>query len=158
MDGVVVPFVGGISQCGRKHRANEDRIFFSTLPAALGSSPEAETFSFSDMLSMKPDDILPEEVVLANSASYGLHVIASAYPWKAGDEILVVAGDFPVNILPWLLVQRNQGVRVVRLRPKAHLPSPDELTAALTPRTRLFCTSWVQDCFSREGSMGRPKE
>jgi len=44
----------------------------------------------------------PDEIVLGNSASYGLHLIANAYPWVPGDEVLVMAGDFPSDIFPWL--------------------------------------------------------
>src|SRR5688500_7241769 len=47
-------------------------------------------------------DSAADEIVLANSASYGLHAIANSYPWAEGDEVLVMAGDFPSDILPWL--------------------------------------------------------
>ena len=36
-----------------------------------------------------------EDIILANSASYGLHLIANGFPWQAGDEVLVMRGDFP---------------------------------------------------------------
>jgi selenocysteine lyase/cysteine desulfurase len=52
-------------------------------------------------------------------------------------------GDFPSDILPWLLLERRHGIRVVRIRPHGHVVEPDELRAAITPRTRLFCTTWV---------------
>lgn len=84
-----------------------------------------------------------EDIVLANSASYGLHLVASAYPWSEGDEILVMHGDFPSDILPWLLLERRHRVKVVRIRPRGHVIEPEELKAAITPRTRLFCTTWV---------------
>ena len=84
-----------------------------------------------------------DEIVLANSASYGLHLIANGYPWKKGDEILVMAGDFPSDLLPWLMVEARGEARVVRLRPRDHVVAPDELEAAITPRTRLFCITWV---------------
>lgn len=84
-----------------------------------------------------------DEIVLANSASYGLHLIANSYPWRAGDEILVMAGDFPSDILPWLMIERRCGVRVIRIKPRDHVIASDELEAAITPRTRLFCTTWV---------------
>jgi selenocysteine lyase/cysteine desulfurase len=84
-----------------------------------------------------------EEIVLANSASYGLNLVASAYPWREGDEVLVMQGDFPSDILPWLLLERRHGVKVVRIRPRGRVVQPDELTAGVTPRTRLFCTTWV---------------
>jgi cysteine desulfurase / selenocysteine lyase len=85
----------------------------------------------------------PDDIVLSNSASYGLHLIANAYPWAAGDEILVVQGDFPSDILPWLTLEQRFGVRVRRIRPRKPVVAPDELAAAITPRTRLFCMTWV---------------
>ena len=85
----------------------------------------------------------PEEVILANSASYGLHLIANAFPWHDDDEVVVMDGDFPSDILPWLLAERERGISVVRVRPRARVISPDELRTALTPRTRLFCITWV---------------
>ena len=84
-----------------------------------------------------------EQIVLGNSASYGLHLIANAYPWRAGDEVLVMAGDFPSDVLPWLTLRERYGVRVHRIRPRARVVTADELAAAITDRTRLFCTTWV---------------
>lgn len=85
----------------------------------------------------------PDEITLSNSASYGLHLVANAYPWQAGDEVLVVAGDFPSDILPWLAVEERLEVSVRRIRPAGKVVEPEELLAAITPRTRLLCTTWV---------------
>ncbi|MFZ0487352.1 MAG: aminotransferase class V-fold PLP-dependent enzyme [Arenicellales bacterium] len=84
-----------------------------------------------------------DEIALANSASYGLHLIANALPWRQGDEVIVMATDFPSDILPWLMLEQRFGVAVRRLRPGGKVLSPDELRAAITPRTRLFCITWV---------------
>ncbi|MCB9645944.1 MAG: aminotransferase class V-fold PLP-dependent enzyme [Deltaproteobacteria bacterium] len=86
-----------------------------------------------------PDD----QIMLANSASYGLQVLAEAWPWQAGDEVLVSATDFPSDILPWLTLESRFGVRVRRVMPTGAVISPDELSEAITASTRLFCTSWV---------------
>jgi selenocysteine lyase/cysteine desulfurase len=83
-----------------------------------------------------------DEVVLGNSASYGLHLLANGLPWQEGDEVLLVRGDFPSVLLPWLALE-GRGVRVRYVTPARHLPDPGELAAALTPRTRVFCTTWV---------------
>jgi hypothetical protein len=40
-------------------------------------------------------------VVLANSASYGLHLIANGLQLGPGDQVLVAANDFPSDILLW---------------------------------------------------------
>jgi selenocysteine lyase/cysteine desulfurase len=83
-----------------------------------------------------------EEIILANSNSYGLHLLANGIPWREGDEILLVEGDFPSDILPWLALE-NRGVKIRYIRPRKHVPEPDELRANVTASTRLFCTTWV---------------
>jgi selenocysteine lyase/cysteine desulfurase len=84
----------------------------------------------------------PADIVLANSASYGLHLLANGFPWRSGDEILLVQGDFPSDILPWLALEKR-GVSIRYVNPADYLPSPEELEAHLTSSTRLFCTTWV---------------
>lgn len=84
-----------------------------------------------------------DDIILANSASYGLNLIGTAYPWREGDEVLLMAGDFPSDILPWLLLERRHGVKVIQIKPRGRIIEPDELEAAITPRTRMFCTTWV---------------
>jgi cysteine desulfurase / selenocysteine lyase len=83
-----------------------------------------------------------EEIVLGNSTSHGLHLIANGLDWRPGDEVLVVAGDYPATVLPWLRL-RDQGVRVRSLQSGAGPPSAEELAAALTPATRVFALTWV---------------
>lgn len=83
-----------------------------------------------------------DEIILGNSASYGLHLLANGVRWEKGDEILLVKGDFPSNILPWLALEKR-GVKIRYIEPINHLPSADELSAKITPAVRLFCTSWV---------------
>lgn len=83
------------------------------------------------------------EIVLANSASYGLNLIAQGFPWQEGDEVIVTAGDFPSNILPWLAAEKRYGIRVRQVQPLRCVLTTAELAAAITPRTRLFCATWV---------------
>jgi selenocysteine lyase/cysteine desulfurase len=83
-----------------------------------------------------------DEVVLGNSASYGLHLVANGFPWKHGDEALLVKGDFPSDIFPWLALERR-GVAVRYVEPANHLPTAEEVAARITPRTRVFCSTWV---------------
>lgn len=80
-----------------------------------------------------------DEIALANSASYGLHLLANGIPLGEGDEVLLVRGDFPSVVLPWLgLAQRGVTVR--------HLDPPldaSKLRDAITPHSRVLCTTWV---------------
>lgn len=83
------------------------------------------------------------DIVIGNSASYGLDLVARAFPWKAGDEILLVEGEFPATVFPWRVLE-HQGVvlRFLRAR-EGDAPDPAEVEAAITPNTRVVCTSWV---------------
>lgn len=84
----------------------------------------------------------PEEIVLGNSTSYGLQLIANGLDWRPGDEALVVRGDFPASVLPWHTIERR-GARVRYLEPGGPALSAADVEAALTPRVRLLCATWV---------------
>jgi cysteine desulfurase/selenocysteine lyase len=91
----------------------------------------------------------PEEIALGNSASYGLDVLARGIPWRAGDEVLVVDGDFPASVFPWRVLE-PQGVAVRFMRAAQGLaPDADEVSAHLGDRTRVFCASWVNSFTGR---------
>jgi cysteine desulfurase / selenocysteine lyase len=83
-----------------------------------------------------------EEVILGNSTTYGLSLLVQGVDWRVGDEVLLVDGDFPATVVPWLPLA-ERGVRVRLLRPEGGVLEAGQLEAELTPATRLFCTSWV---------------
>ena len=84
----------------------------------------------------------PRDVILGNSASYGLHLLANGFPWQRGDEILLMQNDFPTDILPWLALEQK-GVKVLQIKPNEKVLTPDELLANITEKTKLFCISQV---------------
>jgi selenocysteine lyase/cysteine desulfurase len=88
-----------------------------------------------------------DQIVLGNSTSYGLHLIANGLPWQPGDEVLVIEGDYPATVLPWLRLG-ERGVRVRPLRPAGLLSGP-ELAASIGPRTRLVAVTWVDSFTGR---------
>jgi selenocysteine lyase/cysteine desulfurase len=89
-----------------------------------------------------------EEVVLANSASYGLHLVANGLDLGPGDEVVAAANDFPSDILPWLML-RDRGITVRMIQPREEVLTPDEVEAALTHRTRVVCLTWVHSFSGR---------
>jgi selenocysteine lyase/cysteine desulfurase len=84
-----------------------------------------------------------EEVILGNSASWGLQVLANGLPWHEGDEILVLADEFPATVFPWLVTERH-GVTVRRLEPGEPVLQPERLQGELSARTRLVAINWVR--------------
>ena len=84
------------------------------------------------------------QIALTNSTSYGINLIAQGLDLKEGDEVLVVDGDFPATVLPWLA---RRGLRVRFLERSRGGVEADILEAAIGNRTRVFCTSWVFSFF-----------
>jgi len=107
----------------------EDRLFMDV--------PTACRNALARLIHASADD-----VVIGNSASYGLHLIANGFPWKHKDEVLVADKDFPATVMPWLN-QETRGVTVRYVRPADEVLQPSDLKAAISPSTRLFCASWV---------------
>jgi selenocysteine lyase/cysteine desulfurase len=83
-----------------------------------------------------------EQIILTNGASYGVHLLANGIPLQQGDDVLLMQGDFPSNLLPWLGL-RKRGVSVRLIQPAERVLSPTEVETALTPATRVVCLSWV---------------
>jgi cysteine desulfurase/selenocysteine lyase len=90
----------------------------------------------------------PEEIVLGNSTSHGLHLIANGLSWADGDEVLTIEGDYPATVLPWQRLA-PAGVRVRPLHPSGDLLSAEELAAAIGPRTRVLAVTWVDSFTGR---------
>jgi selenocysteine lyase/cysteine desulfurase len=83
------------------------------------------------------------EIALLKSTSEGLSVIAQGLDWRAGDNVVVPAQEFPSNRIVWEALG-TCGVQV-RSVDIAELPDPESaLLAAFDGRTRLLSVSSVQ--------------
>jgi cysteine desulfurase/selenocysteine lyase len=91
---------------------------------------------------------VPDQIVLGNSTSHGLHLIANGLDWADGDEVLTIAGDYPATLLPWQRLAAA-GLTVRALRPVDDVLTADELAAAIGPRTRLLAVTWVDSFTGR---------
>lgn len=83
-----------------------------------------------------------KDIILGNSATYGIHLLANGLPLAQGDEVLLMQNDFPTNILPWMALEKK-GVRVLQLKPQGQVLTPEEIAAGITSATKVVCLSWV---------------
>src|SRR5512140_2179023 len=67
---------------------------------------------------------------------------AHGLAWNEGDEVLLVAGDFPATAVPWLWL-RERGVRVRVVAPRSRPYDSAQLAEDMADRTVVFCSSWV---------------
>ncbi|MGB2867897.1 MAG: aminotransferase class V-fold PLP-dependent enzyme [Bacteroidota bacterium] len=85
----------------------------------------------------------PERVSLVASTSDSLNIVASGFPWKSGDRVLLNELEFPANVYPYLALKRH-GVELDILSSKDGRITPDMVERGITPRTRLVAISAVQ--------------
>lgn len=84
-----------------------------------------------------------DEVAYTKNISDGLNMIATAYHWHTGDNVVLCAElEHPNNVYPWLNLRRyGVEVRTVPAR-YGHIPV-DEMIARMDARTRMATVSTV---------------
>lgn len=83
-----------------------------------------------------------DEIALVANTTAGIHLVAEGYPWEAGDNVVILANEFPSNRLPWQnLASRGVEVREVD-NPREQL-DPAAIAKACDRRTRIVSVSWV---------------
>ncbi len=84
------------------------------------------------------------QIAFLRNTSEALSVIANGFSWRAGDNIVSAAVEFPANIYPWARVAAAFGVEL-RLHEEGngHIDL-ETLLGLVDERTRLLTISWVQ--------------
>ena len=88
------------------------------------------------------------DVALVANTSTGVVDIASCLPWRAGDRVVLFAGEFPTNITPWQQAARRHGLEIVWHDAEAfrsdRAAALDALEVTLRRGVRLVAVSAVQ--------------
>lgn len=86
---------------------------------------------------------LPTEIAFTKNTSEGLNIAANAVPLKAGDTVLMLAGDHPNNAYAWLnLKRKGANVRFVDL-PDDQVASAETFAPHLDASTKVISLSHV---------------
>lgn len=89
----------------------------------------------------------PEEIALGGNTTYGLNLAATALGLGSGDRVLLMDGEFPANVYPWLNLERR-GV-AVEFVARDGRGLPDEAAAlerVARGDIRVFSASLVNFC------------
>ncbi len=86
----------------------------------------------------------PEQVAFMRNTSDGLSTVANGLDWRAGDNLVTFAGEFPSNLYPWLRIRDALGVEVRLAQERDGRVDIDELLGLIDDRTRIVAISHVQ--------------
>jgi selenocysteine lyase/cysteine desulfurase len=84
-----------------------------------------------------------DEIVLMPNTAAGINTAALSLPLRPGDNVLLLDGDYPANIYPWMNLARR-GVLAKLVPAKDGGLDLDLLAARIDPRTRAIALSTVQ--------------
>jgi selenocysteine lyase/cysteine desulfurase len=85
----------------------------------------------------------PEDIALLKNTTEGISVVAFGLDWREGDNVVLPAGEFASNRLPWL-AQSARGVEAREVDIRAAADAEQALVDALDSRTRVLTVSAVQ--------------
>ena len=95
-----------------------------------------------------------DDIALLKSTSEGLSVVAHGLSWKAGDNLVSIAQEFPSNRIVWQSLE-PKGVEVRLLDLAKHQDPEEALIALCDDNTRLLAVSSVQYASGRRMQIER---
>ena len=84
----------------------------------------------------------PDEIALVPNTTAGINLVAEGLDWRAGDNVVTLADEYPSNLYPWMHLA-DRGVETRMVPTDNGRVDYDELADHCDDRTRLITVSWV---------------
>ncbi len=84
----------------------------------------------------------PNEIALMPSTTAGINLVAEGIGWQQGDNVVILADEFPSNVYPWLNL-KDFGVETRLVSTDNGKVDLDRLREACDELTRVVSLSWV---------------
>jgi cysteine desulfurase / selenocysteine lyase len=85
----------------------------------------------------------PLDICFVGSTTHGVGLIAEGFPWKAGDNVITVAEEYPSNQYPWMNL-RDRGVEARSIASRGNRVDIADARDAMDARTRVLAISSVE--------------
>jgi selenocysteine lyase/cysteine desulfurase len=85
----------------------------------------------------------PADIAFIKNTTEGIAFVAEGLTWRAGDNVVTSADEYPSNLYPWMNLT-DRGVEVRRVSSRAGRVLVDDLRAAFDEKTRLLTLSFVE--------------
>ncbi|MEQ8346199.1 MAG: aminotransferase class V-fold PLP-dependent enzyme [Sneathiellaceae bacterium] len=140
----MTPSLARVREAGERGVRRKSTPWLLT-PADFFTESEAARTAFARLIGAGPDD-----VAIVPAASYGVETAARNLPAATGQEILVLAEQFPSNVYPWRALAARSGA-IVRTVPRGNDGGfTAGLLAAIGPRTAIAA---LPHCHWADGSL-----
>lgn len=88
-------------------------------------------------------NVTPDDIAFTRNVSEGISLLAYGLDWREGDNVVLPDLEFPANVYPWLLLQR-QKVQTRLAAPQNGAVTLESLASHVDDRTRVISVSSVQ--------------
>ena len=90
----------------------------------------------------------PEEIIFTKNTTEAINTVASSGLWREGDEIIITSLEHQSNMMPWIRLADENGVKlsVAQAEPDGTV-KPESVKALVTPRTRLINVTHVSNIY-----------
>ena len=91
---------------------------------------------------------VPEEIIFTKNTTEAINTVASSGLWREGDEIIITSLEHQSNMMPWIRLADENGVKlsVAQAEPDGTV-KPESVKALVTPRTRLINVTYVSNIY-----------
>lgn len=96
-----------------------------------------------------------KKTIFTRNATESVNIVARGFPWEEGDHIIVTLVEHHSNLLPWMRL-KQEGVDLTIVKPDiTGVVDPEDISSAITGRTRLIAVTQVSNVFGSVQDVGR---
>lgn len=82
------------------------------------------------------------DIALVPNTTAGINLVAEGLDWRAGDNVVTLADEFPTNLYPWMTLEKR-GVETRLVPTEEGRVTAEQITEYCDDRTRVVSVSWV---------------
>ena len=116
----------------------------ATLNGAVNADDWAETAEVCRTAAAQLINADATEIAFMKNTTQGILIAANGVDWRAGDNVVTTAVEFPANVYPWWCLKERYGVSTRMVPERDGCISIDDIAAAIDERTRVLTISHVE--------------
>ena len=116
----------------------------ATLNGAVHADDWAETAEVCRAAAARLMNADATEIAFMKNTTQGILIAANGIDWRAGDNVVTTAVEFPANVYPWWCLQERYGVGTRMVPERDGCIYVEDIAAAIDERTRVLTISHVE--------------